>query len=458
MKLASVVAVSAVLSVAPSAFAQESTVPLPPAPSTEVAPTEAEPPVVEEAIPDPLVALTEALIPPPVAEPALEKTPEERATGLRVTGSYVTRFELREGYADLGKTSGRFSESDLVFYRARLGLTTTPIDVGNGRNVTLKFEPQASGFWADTPGTLADGALNMHQATLRISGDRYWVDAGRFEMAYGEHLLIGTVGWHQTGRSFDGIRTHITLDKGWVDVFATQVLENPLDIKPFGAGDMYFNGIYTGLGPMLGEGIDFDAYLLNKIMPRSTEDTELGMQMTVGSRFKKKLGTSADVRAEAGVQFGTGPLEQLAFQGDAEVGTKLGKSRVAAAGWFASGDDPTTTKNEAWDQLYPTAHKFMGLADIAGGRSNIMGGAARVRHKLDGLELGADASFFLRPETADGVDAYTGMEIDAWALKNLGKGLGLRGGYSIFVPNETGGFGTDELAHYVEVQLAFALK
>lgn len=125
---------------------------------------------------------------------------------------------------------------------------------------------------------------------------------------------------------------------------------------------------------------------------------------------------------------------------------------------YASGDDPSTARNEGWDELYPTAHKFMGLADIIGGRSNITDAVARIRHSADSLGLGADLNPFLRPETPEGIDAYTGLELDTWALKSLGQGLGLRGGYSLFVPNESGPFATSELAHYLEVQLAFVLE
>ncbi len=438
MKLVPVVAVSTGLSLSSIASAQEGTgtdQPLtvaqaePPASSYASAPTNAD-----------------------KAEPAPEKK-----TGLNVTGSFFTRYELREGYDDVGRFHPRYRESDFVYYRARLGLTTDPVDIGKGRAVTLKLEPQSSGFWADKPNTLTDGNLNIHQATLRVGGDGYWVDIGRFEMSYGEHVVIGNVGWHQTGRSFDGIRSRISLDKGWVDVFATQVLEDPFEVAPFAAGDKYFSGVYAGLGPMLGEGVAFDLYLLNHITPRLDENGELGPQFTAGSRYKRNFGT-VDVRAEGGVQVGTGGTEQLAFQALTEVGTKLGATRVAAQGWYASGDDPTTAKNEGWDQLYPTAHKFMGLADIAGARTNIMGGMLRVRHPLDDINLGADAHLFMRPQTPDGVDSFTAVEVDAWALKKLGKGLGLRGGYSIYAPTEGSVHGTSDLAHYLEVQLAYALK
>lgn len=383
---------------------------------------------------------------------------------LEATASFFSRYEVREDYAALGKTAGRFSESDLVRYRARLGLRTTPIDIGPGKKVIVTFTPQASGVWADKGGTLADGELAVHSATLRLKGESYWIDSGRFGMAYGEHLVIGTVGWHETARTFDGIRAHFDVgsEGAYIDGFVTQVAEDPDLVKPLAAGDQYFGGVYAGLGPQIAKGLDLDGYALGQVWPKTGGMTpkDTGVQLTLGSRVKKKLGI-IDLRAETGVQFGMGSVEQLGYQVDAEVGANLaaGKVRVAAGAWYASGDDPDTAKNEGWSQLYPTAHKFLGFADIVGGRSNITGGIARLKVKATPqLIFGSDGHLFFRPETSSEVDAYTGVELDTWGLHKIGKGLGLRGGYSVFVPSKNGPFASKNVAHYLEVQLKYDLK
>jgi hypothetical protein len=416
---------------------------------------------------EPPAAEPPAAEPPPAADPP-PAAEEKAAVGLVPTASFWTRYEFREGYADIGRAHPRFREMDMFWYRARFGLSTTPVDVGNGKNVVVFFEPQASGFWGDKnegkPNNIADGALGIHQAKVRINGEGGgWLDAGRFEMAYGEHVVIGTVGWHQTARTFDGIRGHLKMDKGWLDLFFTQNYETPADQAPFGAGDAYFMGAYAGLGEMVGEGVDLDAYVLADVAPRSAPDPdELAANVTVGSRFKKKMG-NLDIRAEAGVQFwAAGGPGGFAWHGLAEVGHKLGDAtRVAAQGFAASGDDPTTTENEGWRQLYPTAHKFMGWMDIIGPRTNIMGGILRGRHKVGKTALGADAHVFLRmqPSTAGGSDdALAGIEIDTFAKHPLGKNLFVKGGYSIFLPGEDV-YGPDkDPVHYVEATLGYTLK
>ena len=396
---------------------------------------------------------------------AKANTDEDKPT-LVVTGEFWTRYEARENYNTLAGVPPRANgsaELDATFYRARLGLGTTPMDVGKGRVVSLLFEPQASGIWGPSGG-LADAGIGLHQGVLRIAGEADWLDVGRFEMAYGEHLVIGSVGWHQTARSFDGARAHFGLGGGaWLDTFVTMILEGNVagEVDPATAGDRYFTGVYAGLGPKVGAGTELDAYLLTHVVPKTTSDGTTTAEITIGSRFKKKV-ESLVLRVEGGVQLGerTPDVSVLAFQIDGDVAVQANDQLTLAGGGFlASGDgDPTDDKDNAWNQLYPTAHKFLGLMDVMGSRSNILGGVAKARfaHSAD-LTLAADAQLFLRPETPDGVDSYAGAELDAWAAHKLGKGLGLRGQYSVFLPNDAGPLAGDDLVHYVEVELSYKL-
>lgn len=413
-----------------------------------------------------LVFVVSVFTTPAIAEAQEQAKAEEEKPQLVLTASFWTRYELRENYNTIAappRANGS-AELDAMFYRTRLGLGIAPMDVGKGRKVSLLFEPQASGIWGPS-GVLADAAIGLHQGKLRIAGESDWLDLGRFEMAYGEHLVIGTVGWHQTARTFDGARAHFSLGGGaWLDAFATMIEEGNVlgEVDPVTAGDEYFTGAYAGFGPKIGPDTDLDAYLLTRIVPKTTTDGTTTAEITIGSRFKKKI-ESLILRVEAGVQLGnrTPDVSVFAFQIDGDVTIKANDQLTLAAGGFlASGDDdPSDDEDKAWNQLYPTAHKFLGLMDIMGGRSNILGGVAKVRFAQSAdLMLAGDLQLFLRPETPDGVDSYAGTEVDAWAAYKLGKGLGLRGQYSIFLPNETGPLGGEgDPVHYVEVQLAFKL-
>jgi hypothetical protein len=78
----------------------------------------------------------------PLAPPPAEAKP---AWSPVFTGSYLTRYEVRADYDDMGVSRARFLEGDAAFFRLRFGIGTGLIDVGEGLKVGLQFTPQASG-------------------------------------------------------------------------------------------------------------------------------------------------------------------------------------------------------------------------------------------------------------------------------------------------------------------------
>lgn len=290
-------------------------------------------------------------------------------------------------------------------------------------------------------------------------------------MVYGEHLVIGNVGWHHLGRAFDGVRASFDAGAATIDVFATVLDEglfrDPVLVDPVGAGDTYFTGVYGKLGGLLGGGLELDVYALSRIRPGNDAVTdemgdplvaegETSADVTPGVRFKGKAGV-VDFRLETGVQLGTRSLpgtdaaDVFAYQVDAEVGLDLRKRanfRVSAEGFYASGDDPETPEVEAWDQLYPTAHKWMGFMDFVGSRSNVYGGVAHVQAVFHPVTIGLDTHVFFRPFPADD-DDYLGTEIDLGVAWAIAEPIKLRGLYGIFIAEEE---------EYQFVEVAFETK
>lgn len=491
----------------------------PEAPPAE-APAEPEPPPLieaeapapppEPAAPPPEPAPT---VPAPLAPlPLPPAPPPAPPVGLVPTGSFFGRYEARANYDDLGVSRGpRFIEGDALFYRARLGLATTPLSISDSAAVSLQFTPQAAGVLGTLPSTLTDATLGLHEGYLRIATSAVRFDLGRFELNYGDSLVIGSLDWNEFGRSFDGMRMRVAPAGAagyYVDVFATLLDEGRPDIiTPFAGGDHYFVGVYAGLGPAIAAGLDLDVYVLGQIIPgvdaidlapadptNAPTDREGAAEGTLGVRVKQKVGM-IDYRAEAGVQLGqrvgTFPtmamgmpvpppaelpsVDTFAYHVDAEVGvtTLADTLRVGLEGMIASGDDPTTADtNEGWNELYPTAHKFLGLADVfhQGGqkRTNVGSAVLHVTGKpAPQLTLQLDGHIFTRLEgmTAMGEGGFAGAEIDAGAAYALGKGLSLRALYAVFVPGEDfypqgpAAMTADEkLAHYLEIELRYDLK
>ncbi|MDH5672570.1 MAG: alginate export family protein [Myxococcales bacterium] len=416
--------------------------------------------------------------------PAEEAAPEPAGPVLVPTGSFFTRFELREGYDEIGASRARFVEGDAFFYRARLGLGVSPMDVGDGLKVSLAFVPQASGKFGTLGSTVADADLGLHEGYLRLAGSALRLDLGRFELDYGDALVIGNLGWHQTARSFDGARVRAKPnDSGsFIDAFFTVLAEGHGSVTdPLLAGDQYFAGVYADVGPSLTEGLTLDLYLLSLMTPATdddplppdpadpmappaTVDREGAMSATVGARAKQRIDL-IDYRAEAGLQFGTSRVDTegrstLAYHADLEVGANLAddRLRVALEGLYASGDDQDSTALEGWNQLFPTGHKFLGLMDVIGGRSNVISGVLHLSGKAtSALSFGLDGHIFSRPQTpAMGADGYAGSELDFIIKHSLGQGLGLRGVYGLFLPPDSAP--SQDAVHYLEVELGYALR
>jgi hypothetical protein len=391
---------------------------------------------------------------------------------LDVGASFFTRFETRRNYSP-----GGIDASDFVRMRARLLLTTAPLAVREGLDLQLRFAPQATGLWHVGGDTLDDPALGLHEGVLVLRGARLRGEIGRFEMVYGEHLVVGNVDWHETGRAFDGLRLRFAPrgDAGpWVDLFGAWLtegfVEGPFG-EPFGAGDQVFTGLYGALGPLLADGLALDLYALLRLWPTTDAIQRQGAAMpTFGVRVKNRSGL-LDYRLEAGVQVGSRPAPVptgetqagdnptvFAYQADLEVGINLAGDalRIALEGLVASGDDPETAdEREDWDQLFPTAHRWLGYMDFVGPRTNVTSGVLHVAYRAQPWLFTVDGHAFWRPEPPPGQDSYFGTELDLGVLYALGNGLHVRGGYGLFLPAED--VAPDPL-HFVELELRFDLR
>lgn len=385
---------------------------------------------------------------------------------LDVGASFMSRWETRHYY-----TPGNLDGADFVRTRARLSLSTTPTDVGDDLSALVRFVPQASGLWHVGGNSLEDPSLGLHEGVLVLNWPVVRAEVGRFEMTYGEHLVVGNVGWHETGRAFDGFRLRLSPydeEDFWIDFFGTVLTEGFFEGpygNPLGSGDEYFFGLYGAIGPVFGDAIQIDTYILTRVLPTSDElDRQTAAQPTVGARVKHRVGV-LDYRLEAGVQFGSRPTDTVdmdnpsvfAFQGDLELGVNAADDqlRVSVEGLYASGDDPSTEDLENWDQLFPTQHKWLGFMDVIGERTNIGSGVLHLTYwPLETVRLSLDGHTFFLAETPEGIESYRGAEMDLGVLYRIGQGLHLRGGFGAFIPGD--GYENDTL-YFTELELAFQM-
>lgn len=412
------------------------------------------------------------------AQAALVDAPKNEVSlsPLTFSTSTFSRFEYREGYDKLGVSRGRTQEGDMVVFRARLGMQTNPLPIADGSDVYVQFTPQASGVWG-TNGTVGEANLGIYEGYVKFRSHRLDVQVGRIMMDYGDALVIGNVDWNQAGRAFDGVRARYKMDKGYLDVFGTQVTAGTTNAgaKLF-AGDDLFWGAYAGVGHYLSPTLDLDAYFLgfSNFAQEGLVDETTGAEyrldgahlFTAGLRAKQKL-RFFDYRLEGGLQFGqsvaapppgfsgdeVSAVAHLAFQVDGEIGFALSsRTRLSLGGALASGNDPSTEKNEGWNELYPTGHKFLGLTDIIGARTNVGSGNLKVSQELTkSLKAQADAHVFARLEDGSNEAGFAGTEVDLQLMQGLGKYAQVRGLYGLFIP-ASGHYPSDDLAHYLEIQ------
>jgi hypothetical protein len=452
---------------------------------------------------------------------------------LRPLAYMLTRFEHREGYDALASprslaTAGCYggtgaaptlADSDCVRYRARAGFEITNLTLGSDVTAVIRFLPQVSGHWAmggfglggpgglgaSSSGGTVDALLGLHEGSLALQfGSAARFEIGRFEMAYGEHVVIGNLDWHPNGRAFDGARLRITPEANsyWIDAFWTLVNEGhaiSLAGAPAPAGlgqaDQSFYGAYAGLGPLLDArpSTALDVYALflqtnNRADAAAMTEREWSLRATIGSRFRYRV-EMLDFRVEGAFQTGRegalrspmtnafgSPQTVVAGFAIGEVGVNLLEDhlRIGLEGNFASGNATPTCgtppcvdgTNEAYQHLFPTAHAFLGFTDVMGARSNVGGGALHLAYKpVDQLSLNLDWHVFVVPERPAMVTSnYAGQEGNLNVVWTPWAGLRARAMYGIFLPQtayfrQTGAMNfTTEPVHYLEVELAYVLR
>jgi hypothetical protein len=378
--------------------------------------------------------------------------------------------------------------ADFVSQQSRLSATVKRGEL-SGKLVLQHF-----GVWGTFGGDqLTDPVVGVHEAWLKVERERWAVQAGRQELLYGDQRVLGPVGWNQVGRAWDAAKVSIEpREELRLDVFAGEYAEGFTERPPTFVDERLFDedawlvGAYgsmrAGLEPALER---LDLYLLEDLrLDAKDAQGERRLRrslMTAGGLLKGRWAV-VDVTVEGAFQAGsackTAPDAGLCVEGDndlqawfvdAEVGVNVEKrARVGVGFGQATGDDPRTEdKIESYDQLYPTAHLFLGLMDLIGPRSNVR----EVRlvgwwKPVEEVKLDARVHDFVRLRSKPGADwksaesEHVGNELDLivdWAPL---KGLGLQAGYGLFLPDDAvskGDAKPEGLAHWTYLQASLSL-
>lgn len=257
---------------------------------------------------------------------------------------------------------------------------------------------------------------------------------GKKELDYGDAVVIGSLPWANNGRSFDVVQLSRKIENGKIDFVHSKISNNDTNVGTNLKNDdkdLYFlygtKKFDSALKVM-------DLYLIHQ--NDNANEVEVNM---VGFRAKVKIGEfffNTESAAQSGENLG-----DEAFSYIVEAGGKFGRLKASME---------VNVAGPGYIQLYPTAHKFLGFADVLG-RRNIEDGTIHFQYKAsDDVGFRLDFHNFKRnddEEQAYKLDGSTGWgltgdqdddigrEVDFIANIKTKNGLKLQLGYCVFTPD-----------------------
>ena len=389
---------------------------------------------------------------------------------LLISGQLRHRTEMNgKDFIDSTKVSAT------TVQRTRLNLSFTSA----GGDKAL-FQVQDTRTYGSETNTLTDGsadALDIHQAYYQINnigGQPIGAKVGRMELAYAIQRIIGAVGWHNIARSFDGAVATYKLKNISIDaLLMIEVEENTVKSSSLSvdtsktpwnvtettttASPKDFRGVWLTSNWKLGGGGDtrVDAYFLNNYNNDGDDLNRTTMGLYSKGTYQLgslKLSQELDFALQRGTQSDTTDISASLI--GVRVGVVLTKVAFKPTLGFGfdlvSGNDPATPKNEAFNTLYATNHKYYGFMDYflnipgtppkapgTGGyglQDIILSGGIP---PLKGLGLKFDYHMFTTPQAVsiNGANKNDlGTELDITSSYNFRPGIKIVAGYSTFTP------------------------
>ncbi len=348
--------------------------------------------------------------------------------GILVAESSPLKFsgQIRQRYEMVDKD---FIDST-TFNNQNYLRTRFAVSYDNG-DVSTFVQLQDSRIFGTETSTLKDGtadALDVHQAYFNIKnlfGLGLNAKVGRFEAVYGPQRLIGAVGWHNIGRSFDGAIFNYAQSFIDIDFFNfKQVEASSIDDE----GDFNVTGAYAKLNLMEGHATQLFAI-------------QDGERMTFGG-YGKGAFSGLNYELEFAMQNGEAS-ENISYGGmmyGLNVGYKLGGMTLSAGMDFVSGDDASTSGvNESFNTLYATNHKYYGYMDyFLNLPVHTAGlGLQDIHVKMSGLKVaGHKINVAYHMFGADQSNESFGNELDVTLIKKYADNVKIVAGYSIFIPGK----------------------
>lgn len=374
------------------------------------------------------------------------------------------KFELSGEIRTRAEMSAKDFNSDtdsenFGLLRTRLNAKFMPL---NHLDVVLTLQDsRVEGSEAST--TANSRNLDLHQGYFNwktINGSNFGLKVGRMEMSYANQRLIGSVGWSNVGRSFDGGVITYNGENFKADLFNAKVVEtNPTGLSDNNGanrdfGDTELVGLHTNFMPSESMTIQpFFYFRKMKIDDGSTaakDESSYDYLATLGAYYKLKTESGNGIELDAAYQFGKNDVTDVetkaymfGVKGFMWFGDDERKYGINAGLDMLSGNDGSDPlENTTFNTLYATNHKFYGhmdyfLANPAGGLQDIFVG---LKYKKTGV-YGANLDVHLLKSVEDvaiagNTETDYGTEFDLSLWWKVNPNMKLYGGFSAFAPGK----------------------
>ncbi len=284
---------------------------------------------------------------------------QELPSSLDVGGQIRERSQLDAKDFDPDASTVDFHE-----LRTRLHLGFAPVE-----RVDAFVQIQDSRRFGAGSGTLAPptNTIDLHQAYFKISdlfGAPLALTVGRQEMAYGNQRLIGSVGWHPRGRTFDGGVLAYETETVSVDLFAARLADR-FTTPPGGEGSENLLGVYSSWALAEAQTLEVFAILDNDT--EDVNDENRLTRFTPGGTLRgsfSRISYTVEGAYQTGTMQGTSiGASLLSATADYRFGT-AGAPSLGAGYTRLSGDaDPSDDELGTFNTLFATNHKFYGYMD-----------------------------------------------------------------------------------------------
>lgn len=272
-------------------------------------------------------------------------------SGLDVSAQIRARQQMNNKDFNSDLATNNFSE-----LRTRLNLKFSPVE-----NISGLVQLQDSRVYGTEPSTLASiDNIDLHQAFVQVNklfNLPLNLKLGRMELSFGPQRLVGAVGWHNVGRSFDGGVLQLKTKKVDIDFFSAQTNES------FEAGDTNDFSVVGAYG-------NLKLVKNYKIQPFVIGELQTGTDFsryTLGVYINGNVGNLSH-EIEGAYQLGsiTEDVDIAAYMFALNVKYAFNtpiKPSVGLGVDYLSGNDGTDDKYNVFNTLYATNHKYYGFMD-----------------------------------------------------------------------------------------------